>query len=249
MNASVESESNSRPSRRALLAGALGGIGGWALGAIGRASPVRANDGDALVTGVSNYSTNTTYLTNSSAHNAAFQVSTSGDGGAVRGFCPTGNAVYGDSNFDIGVWGQGGAGGTGVMGRSAAADKRGVLGWATNNSTGVQGFSNGGLEGELPVARAKTGVYGYAGQDGSSVGVFGGSASGYGIYGRSSVGWAGYFDGRVLIKQYAELVETATPSAPGSNHARLFVRDNGSDKTQLCVRFHTGAVKVLATQP
>jgi hypothetical protein len=52
----------------------------------------------------------------------------------------------------------------------------------------------------------------------------------------------------VLTTKYHELAEISTPAAPPSNHARLFVRDNGSGKTQLCVRFPTGAVKVLATE-
>jgi hypothetical protein len=33
------------------------------------------------------------------------------------------------------------------------------------------------------------------------------------------------------------------------NQARLFVKDNGAGKTQLCVRFHTGAVQVIETEP
>jgi hypothetical protein len=41
----------------------------------------------------------------------------------------------------------------------------------------------------------------------------------------------------------------ADASAPAANKAALFVRDNGSGKTQLCVKFNTGAVQVLATQP
>jgi hypothetical protein len=53
----------------------------------------------------------------------------------------------------------------------------------------------------------------------------------------------------VLTKKYHELVEIATPAAPPANDARLFIRDNLSGKTQLCVRFDTGAVKVLAVQP
>jgi hypothetical protein len=53
----------------------------------------------------------------------------------------------------------------------------------------------------------------------------------------------------VLANKYLELRETGTPAAPAANAARLFIRDNGSGKTQLCVRFHTGAVRVLATQP
>ena len=42
---------------------------------------------------------------------------------------------------------------------------------------------------------------------------------------------------------------SADASAPSANRAALFVRDNGSGKTQLCVRFNSGAVQVLATQP
>ena len=39
------------------------------------------------------------------------------------------------------------------------------------------------------------------------------------------------------------------PAAGGVNTARLYARDNGAGKTQLCVVFNTGAVQVLATQP
>ena len=39
------------------------------------------------------------------------------------------------------------------------------------------------------------------------------------------------------------------PSNPPPNEARLFARDNGAGKTQLCVRFPTGAVQVIATEP
>jgi hypothetical protein len=91
----------------------------------------------------------------------------------------------------------------------------------------------------------KTGVYGFAVQDSSSKGVLGRSPAGHGIHGESTAGWAGYFDGRVLVRRYAELVEIATPSAPGSNHLRLFARDKDG-KTQLCVRFHNGTIRVVA---
>jgi hypothetical protein len=43
--------------------------------------------------------------------------------------------------------------------------------------------------------------------------------------------------------------EIADPAAPATNTGRLYYRDNGSGKTQLCVRFATGAVQVLATEP
>jgi hypothetical protein len=77
--------------------------------------------------------------------------------------------------------------------------------------------------------------------------VWGNSVLGHGAHWQGSGGWAGYFDGRVLTKKYHELVKGSTPTASPKNHARLFLRNNGSGKTQLCVRFHTGAVKVLAS--
>jgi hypothetical protein len=85
--------------------------------------------------------------------------------------------------------------------------------------------------------------------------------------------WAGYFDGRVVVTEQVGLGTTSPTSklhisndanntgyitmgelstdagAPAANNAALFVRDNGSGKTQLCVRFNTGAVQVIATQP
>jgi hypothetical protein len=45
------------------------------------------------------------------------------------------------------------------------------------------------------------------------------------------------------------LTEANTPPAPTANRLVLFARDNGSGATQLCVRFATGDVQVLATEP
>lgn len=46
------------------------------------------------------------------------------------------------------------------------------------------------------------------------------------------------------------ITESATtPNAPPANAAYIFTRDNGSGKTELCVRFNTGAVQVLSTEP
>ena len=44
-------------------------------------------------------------------------------------------------------------------------------------------------------------------------------------------------------------IEMATPSAPASNSGILFFADNGAGKTQLQVRFPTGVIQVLATEP
>lgn len=51
---------------------------------------------------------------------------------------------------------------------------------------------------------------------------------------------AGYIDG---IEQGSD------PAAPAANTGRLYFKDNGSGKTQLVVRFPTGAVQVIATEP
>jgi hypothetical protein len=48
---------------------------------------------------------------------------------------------------------------------------------------------------------------------------------------------------------YESVEMSADPAAPGANAGRLYFRDNGSGKTQLCVRFNTGAVQVIATEP
>lgn len=48
---------------------------------------------------------------------------------------------------------------------------------------------------------------------------------------------------------YETLEMAADPAAPAANAGRMYFRDNGGGKTQLCVRFNTGAVQVLATEP
>lgn len=48
---------------------------------------------------------------------------------------------------------------------------------------------------------------------------------------------------------FVQLTEMTAPSAGAANTARLFAQDNGSGKTQLCVRFASGAIQVLATEP
>ena len=59
-------------------------------------------------------------------------------------------------------------------------------------------------------------------------------------------------DGNALWRtpNFQEVISVAIePAAPATGRARVFARDNGSGKTQLCVRFATGATQVLATEP
>ena len=46
-----------------------------------------------------------------------------------------------------------------------------------------------------------------------------------------------------------KFAERSDPPAPSTNQAVLYIRDDTFGKTQLCVRFATGAIQVLATQP
>lgn len=49
---------------------------------------------------------------------------------------------------------------------------------------------------------------------------------------------------------FLEAVEqSADPGAPAANTGRLFFKDSGAGKTQLCVRFNTGATQVIASEP
>jgi len=52
-----------------------------------------------------------------------------------------------------------------------------------------------------------------------------------------------------IVSGYLELNEMTEPAAGAADTARLFLKDNGSGKTQLCVRFSSGATQVIATQP
>lgn len=50
--------------------------------------------------------------------------------------------------------------------------------------------------------------------------------------------------------RYLELDElAASPAAPAANKVRLFSKDSGAGKTQVCARFPTGAVVVLGVEP
>lgn len=46
-----------------------------------------------------------------------------------------------------------------------------------------------------------------------------------------------------------DMPEISAPGAPAANTARLYCEDNGSGKSRLVVRFPTGAVQVIATEP
>jgi hypothetical protein len=89
-------------------------------------------------------------------------------------------------------------------------------------------------------------------------GVFtGGASNGNGLEatGGATNGNGGVFTGTgtgsaiVLNKEVLFDAEISDPGAPSANAAKLYIKDNGSGKTQLAVRFNTGAVQIIATEP
>jgi hypothetical protein len=153
--------------RRAILMGALGGTVAAVAAAVGRASPVSATDGDAVLVGGTYSATGTTRINATGGHTALFGSSDVAAG--VEGYSSA-VGVYGDSDS-----------GTGVYGSSSGTSQPAVLGRSLGNSTAVQGYSGS----SAPVAQAKTGVHGYADQDSSAVGVHGQSPTGDGTVGES----------------------------------------------------------------
>jgi hypothetical protein len=109
--------------------------------------------------------------------------------------------------------------GVGLRGRSVTG--QGVQGFSSS-SAGVQGFSE-----------TDAGVNGFGGP--------------FGVWAAGDP-YGGFFVGAVHSTQYYELEEISTPDAPDPDQARLFVRANPAGKSQLCVRFSNGGVKVLATE-
>ena len=75
--------------------------------------------------------------------------------------------------------------------------------------------------------------------DASQNATFAGVASVYGINMTNGDNTKGFLQG----------IEIADAPAPAANTGRLYFRDNGGGKTQLVVRFNTGAVQVVATEP
>ena len=71
--------------------------------------------------------------------------------------------------------------------------------------------------------------------------------------GTGDVAWLADSGGSEQLRLFRDgglqLPERADPSAPASNKAIIYVRDNGSGKTQVVARFPTGAVQVIATEP
>jgi hypothetical protein len=103
--ASTTENRSTGTSRRALLAGAVGGLGVLAARAIGSPSPARA-EGEAIVVG-GEYTdaTSKTYLKNQANGDIVFAAESTSNGVGMYGLSHDGIGVYGASSTYIGVFG------------------------------------------------------------------------------------------------------------------------------------------------
>lgn len=134
MGTAISTTTTQSKSRRALLAGALGGLGAWAASAVGRASGVRAADGETVLVGGEYQSSSVTQISNlansgivlqgisssgtgvAGASNSFYGIqATSNTGSGLGAFSSSGMGVYGASQSHRGVWGFSDTG-TGLFG-------------------------------------------------------------------------------------------------------------------------------------
>ena len=177
----------SNNSRRAVLIGALSGLGAWAAGAVAGVARVRAVDGEPMLVGGEYTSSSVTSLTNSTNTATVFKASsTLSEGPTIEAESSIGTGVFANCGNGVALFGNTN-GLEAVRGRSDSETTAAIVGISgTNTLTGVQGVS-GTSE---PAVRAKTGVHGYAAQDTSSRGVIGESPAGQGVRGETTTGAA-----------------------------------------------------------
>ena len=207
-----------RRTRRQLLVGGTGALAAVLTGeALARSAPAAAADGDPVILGQDNTTTNGTSITNDFSGDNAFALevaafgattavglsgvsdsgtgvrgaATSGDG--VHGLSTSGNGVSGASGKGIGVSGVSGGTlpavtvGYGISGVTASVSGAGVIGENPAGGVGVLGNSAGGVGVSGIASGGGTGVAGAGGPNGGD-GVSGISNTGNGVSGFSDTG-------------------------------------------------------------
>jgi hypothetical protein len=157
------------------------------------------------------------------------QLQTKSSGSAFRVIQLSGSfALRGDAESGRGVMGVAGSQGTGVWGYSP--DHRGVFG-RSDEGVAVYAESSGG-----------TGAYAFGRvavlANGRDVGI---DARGGDL--------AAIFRDPVRFTSFLEIESVLEPETPNPDRTRMFTRVNGSSKIEVCVKFPSGAVQVIATEP
>jgi hypothetical protein len=189
-------------SRRAVIAGALGGVAGLLAGRLGRPDPVAAAAGSSLIIGSQANdagTSDTQLLTNSNV--VAFKLLQRGPGTSLMGYTDaTAGAtrgVYGrvDSPNGDGVQARnGGAAGTGAAVRAFGGANSAIIATTDSGAFAVMATNNSGSGQPRGVyaSGAYAGVYGSGSTYGvvgiAVTGVYGESSGGTGVHGYSSTG-------------------------------------------------------------
>ena len=249
-------------SRRAVLAGVLGGVGVWVARAFGdRVDPAQAAAGDPIRMGQVNLASGTNTVLQTISSGTAYLVRQNGSGTAIRAESPHGHAGVFETNAEL------------ALAHAILARHKGGLNTPSDfaairaeskYTTAISAFSSistaitarsGQQVGVFGSSRHREGVLGSSerrnGVEGASLdgaGIYGHSRNGDGIVGRGGR-WAARFEGSVLMDGNINFRERVTPPVPTADHAQLFLRDNGAGKSQLVVQFPSGAIHVVVTEP
>jgi hypothetical protein len=195
-------------SRRALLAGVLGGLGAWLVSAAQRAMPAEASAGDPVLAGRSNSGGGFSTELRANTGKTVFKAVNAGGGDGLRGVATTGRGVVGIGREGIGVVAQ-------------TLNNVGLWAEAHHGGTAINANASRSATAIVASHRAHSGVA-------------------FRTHGKS------IFDGQVQVGRL--FLAGIANGAPPPGGAKLLVKSNSSGKTQLCVRFNTGVIQVLATE-
>jgi hypothetical protein len=222
-------DATSQRSRRALLAGALGGAAALVAQAIGRPLPVGAVD-EYVVLGGTNSTAGTTLISSTSTDQTVWSTALSGIG--VLGTSGSSIGAYGSSSSGVGVRGES---------HSGIAIEGIAYGDSQTSIHGIKSVGGVAIHGEITNANSGwTAVYGST--SGSGVGVVGentntgagtwgkANGTGDGIYGESVNGYGGHFKGK---KAQLKLDPSAAATHPSSGLAGDIFLDK-SKRLWLC---------------
>jgi hypothetical protein len=163
-----------RPTRRGVLAAAVGGLAALAANALGRPAALRADNGDAVLLGQTNFSTTFTGITQENDTGVvALACVTAGSGPGVHGHSEKGYGVQGTSNASAGVYGRGIS--VGVHGEAISPTGTGVFAENTN----VSNVENYGLAARTLGSLGRA-VFGWSRSTGGGTGVWGQTDAGTG---------------------------------------------------------------------
>jgi hypothetical protein len=187
----IEHEETKPRSRRALLAGALGGIGAWAASAVGRVDVKRtaAAVGDPVRAGMNTTAGSATTTVTNSSDDATLKAVNNGKGPALYGDADGGNGGFtrtrgANKHGLIAINGSDNSGSGAAIRATGNANDAIVATTETSSKYAVHG-TNSSASGHGVRGNA-TGGFGVYGTSSSSIGVRGTSTSSYGVSGFSS---------------------------------------------------------------